>query len=385
MATTLTPAERGVPKRPSFAGGRRARPVLWWAAFGAVCGVLAIYVFGSWITSAEFTRTPTGPTPLPSWMKVSLRLQEIAFPVATVGMLYWFLIRVWFRERRVTLDGMLVVAFVGLYWQDVIYNYTALHFTYNSGFINFGSWALHIPGWISPNANKFAEPVLMAGGAYNSALLGVVMVCCGFMRRVKARYPDLGNLGTIATMFAFMFLADFIVESAWVRSGAYSFGGAVKGWTLFYGKWYQFPIYESILWGACWTGMAALRYYVDDRGRTWVEKGVDRVRVGPKGNLALRFLAVYGALNAIMIVTYNIPQQWFNLHSSPWPKSIQERSYFTQGICGPETDYECFNTNIPMQGRGSSHVSPQGKLVVPDGATEPEPVEFTREARINPF
>jgi len=385
MATTLTASDRRVLKGPIAADERRARPVLWWAGFGVVCGLLAIYVFGSWITSADFTRTAVGPTPLPEWMKASLRIQEIAFPVATVGMLYWFLIRVWLRERRITLDGMLVVAFIGLYWQDVLYNYTALHFTYNAGFLNYGSWTMHVPGWIAPHSNQFAEPFLMAGGAYNSALLGVVMVCCAFMRRVKSRYPDLGTVGTLSCMFVFMFLADFIVESAWVHSGAYAFGGAVKGWTLFYGKWYQFPIYESILWGACWTGMAALRYYVDDRGRTWVERGADRVRLGEKGKLALRFFAVYGALNMIMIVTYDIPQQWFNLHSSPWPKSIQERSYFTQGICGPGTQYECFNTSIPMQGRNSSHVSPDNNLVVPDGTPVPKPVPFTQNPKISPF
>ena len=385
MATTLTPSARVI-SGPTVEGeARRARPVLWWAGFGAVCGLLAIYVFGSWILSADFTRTPVGPTPLPGWMKISLRFQEIAFPVATVGMLYWLVVRKWRRDHELNLDSMLAVAFIGLYWQDVLYNYSALHFTYNSGFINMGSWTMHIPGWIAPHSNKFAEPFLMAGGAYNSALLGVVMLCCWFMRRFKAKHPDLGVVGTISAMFVFMFFADFIVESAWVHSGAYAFGGAVKGWTLFYGKWYQFPVYESILWGACWTGMAALRYYVDDKGRTVVERGVDRLRIGSKSKFALRFLAVYGALNMIMIVTYDIPQQWFNLHSSPWPKSIQERSYFTQGICGPGTDYECFNTNIPMQGRNSSHVSPDNKLVVPEGTAVPKPVEFTTDPQISPF
>lgn len=42
---------------------------------------------------------------------------------------YYLIVRPWRRERRLTLDGMLVIGFASIYWQDPLANYTQNWFT----------------------------------------------------------------------------------------------------------------------------------------------------------------------------------------------------------------------------------------------------------------
>ena len=74
-----------------------------------------------------------------------------------------------------------------------------------------------------------------------------------------------------------------------------------------------------------------------------------------------------------MFVTYNIPAMWIGAHSEAWPQDVLKRSYFTDHLCGDETDRAC-----PGPALRSIHVSPTGEAVVPDGTTLPDPVPYER-------
>ena len=84
--------------------------------------------------------------------------------------------------------------------------------------------------------------------------------------------------------------------------------------------------------------VCCLRYFTDDRGRTVVERGLDQVRGGFALQQFIRFLAIFAAVSACFFVFYNLPAQWFAMHSDPWPDDHQKRSYFNGGICGDGTD-----------------------------------------------
>ena len=60
----------------------------------------------------------------------------VGLPVA----IWWFIIRPWRRERRITLDGMLLVSMGLLFFQDPLLNYFNTWCTYNTWLFNRGSW-----------------------------------------------------------------------------------------------------------------------------------------------------------------------------------------------------------------------------------------------------
>ena len=105
--------------------------------------------------------------------------------------IWWFIIRPWLRERRITLDGMLMVSMGLFFFQDPLLNYFNTWCTYNTWLCNRGSWSSHIPGWVSPEVpgHQVAEPLLINAPGYAIRCLLMAIAGCWVMRKIKARWP----------------------------------------------------------------------------------------------------------------------------------------------------------------------------------------------------
>jgi hypothetical protein len=179
--------------------------------------------------------------------------------------------------------------------------------------------------------------------------------------------------------FVMYFFADLVMEGSWMLTGAYVYAGSIEGFTIGYGNYYQFPLQEALFVGIIWTAWASVRFFRDDKGRTLVERGIDDVKVGGAGKFWLRWLAFAGVFNVVFLAGYNIPWQWFSLNTTGWPKDIQQRSYFTNGVCGDGTTYACPSRDVPLnKGTRSLRVGPDGRLIVPAGAKVPTVVTTER-------
>jgi hypothetical protein len=150
-----------------------------------------------------------------------------------------------------------------------------------------------------------------------------------------------------------------------IRLGLYAYPGAIPGWTVNQGKYYQFPIYQVVLTSGLFTAWASIRYFRNDKGQTIAERGIERVQAGPRAHTGLRLLALIGVCNAVFAVVYIVPSQFFALHAGAWPKDIVDRSYLTDGLCGPGTTYACPGSDVPIPRPRSSHLGPDGNLVPP--------------------
>ena len=328
---------------------------------GAGCVAFQVYLFTAGFLR-NFTPTPTGPTPIPGLMKFGIVAQEAIGIVLWLAVLYWVIARPWRREHRLTFDGLMILCFMfATYWQDLLSNYTQISNMYNSGFINFGSWYSNVPGWLAPGGHLMPEPIIWAMPAYCYAIFGGIVLSNAFMRRVKARWPQLGTVGMMATCWAFFLFVDLLIELTWLRLGTYAYQGTVGSLTIFKGHYYQLPLYEVVLWGTAWAALACVRYFRDDNGRSVAERGIDTVRATPKQKTWLRFFALAGVMNVIFLA-YMVPFNWFSLQQDAWPKDITSRSYFTNGICGPRTEYACPGRHVPINRPDSVHVTPDGSL-----------------------
>lgn len=358
----------------------RSTPIEAFAWFGAALLALQIYVWAKWVTGPNFVAVPTGVSDPPGWMKIPLAAQCIFtcfwLPVSS----YLLIVRPWLRERRITTDGMLLASFGLMCFQDPLLNYTNVWCTYNSWLLNRGTWALDIPGWHAWGApgRVVVEPLLIILPGYSGVLL-CTMAVCWFMRRIKARWPDIGGPAMLAATYAFSVVLDVVMEGCiLVPMGTYVYPGAIRSVSAFPGTYFQFPAYQALLWGLAQTGFAVLRYYTDDKGRTFAERGLERVKGGFAKQQLTRFLAVFAVVSLIFFFGYNLPTQWFGTHADAWPEDVQKRSYFTSGICGEGTDRLCPNPLLPIESRDSAHIDPSGKLVMPEGTELPKVVSFER-------
>ena len=72
MATLQAPAEPALQHLPEAIEPKKTRLVVWWAVIGAGFLLFAAYLIAAWLIHGDIHRVPSGPTPLPDWMKIAL-------------------------------------------------------------------------------------------------------------------------------------------------------------------------------------------------------------------------------------------------------------------------------------------------------------------------
>jgi Spirocyclase AveC-like len=348
---------------------RPVRPVKWFALVGAAVLVLQVFAWVRWGLSGHMKPAPVFANDgMPRWMLINLQIMQVVNVVASIVIIYWFVIRPLIRERRLSFDGMLVLTWIQLWLlQDPIENWTQNNFAYNSHFANRGSWTSSIPGWVAPDSYKMGEPFLFGLGAYVGGMFLPMLLCCWFMRKVKQRYPRIGVAGLIGVAIAFMTVFLFVLETIWVRTGMYSYLAVVNKLSLWSGHYYQYPLYSCLSWGVFWGLMVSLRYFRNDKGESVAERGVDAVKATPKQRQVLRLLAIIGAANILYAAFYNLPMNVFAPHVDAVPQDVLNRPYLTSGLCGFGAERACPGPAIPVFRQDSAIVTPQGEMVAPPG------------------
>jgi hypothetical protein len=340
--------------------GRRLRSVVGWAWLGAAFLAVEAWAIGGWLLSGDATPTPRGTTPVPDWMLVSIRTIEAATGIGMLAVFWFFLVRPWLRDRSITRDGWMCLVFCSMAWQDSLLNYFQHWFAYNAALFNFGSWNSHVLGWMSPHGNRIANPLLFYGG-YGSVIFAGVVLGNAFVRRVVARRPGLTRPQIVGVTFGF-YAVFGMIEMVFLRAGMYAYPGGIKGLTLFHGHYYQYPVYEGLAFVSLMTAWGCMRWFRNDRGETLAERGMEHIGGSERRRTFIRVLAFAGLGNFIFVVCYSGPMAIAGLYSDPWPADVVKRSYLTDGLCGPGTDYACAGPSVPIPRRGSAHLRPDGTL-----------------------
>lgn len=366
---------------------RKTPPVKIWAFIGLLIVVFEAWVILRWVTGPFFETVPVGPSEVPTHMKVAMMFWQVISIPAALGMLYWFVVRPWRRDRHVGVDGMLCIAFATLWFQDPLSGYFGNWFTYNAWQVNFGSWTNSIPGWLGygePGA-MIVEPILTIPALYvYFHFLGAVLGCY-VMRRVARRYPGSGRIIQLAACFFVLALFDVVFELLWMPlTGMYAYPGSL-GPHIFADTFHQYPLHEAVFAAADLTFFAYIRMFLNDRGESIADRGADGVRTSALRKTVMRALAMIAVVQVGFFVTFSMGSLWIGAHAQEWPEDLQKRSYFTNGICGDTTERLCPGPNVPLirndnsgKGGGSIWIGPGGGSVGPPNTEVPRIVPFDK-------
>ena len=155
------------------------------------------------------------------------------------------------------------------------------------------------------------------------------------MRKSKQLWPNLTSFWLVAVCFGAMCLFDVLLEGIiWLPMGVFEYPGG--HWALFPDTYHKYPLNETFTIGSVFTALAAMRYFTNDKGQMVIERGYDQLRGSKTRKLALR-LAAIAFCQIAMFVGYNIPNTVIGMNSTEWPEDLQERSYFTNYLCGDGT------------------------------------------------
>lgn len=325
-------------KRSQQITAMRSTPAVYWAALGSAFLCLAAYVWGSWILSPDFRPSPAGPDPLPHNVWMSLRIVETIAALTIASMIVLFVVRPLIKDRAIGMDGLLMLNFLLMWWTDPIDNYINFSFMYNAHSVNMGSWARFIPGWGYPNPQNFPEPLLLMGGFYIGFTLINVLFGCWLLRKSSAIWPGMKRGWQFAILFLALGLIDLVVENAIMRTGIAAYPGVIKSISLFPGEVYQWPLYEAGIIAFVNTGFICLRYFRDDKGQTFVEKGIENLRLEGAKKKLVTFLALAGFIQPWFLISYYLPYNLFVIHSDTFPAYP---SYMRAQMCGEGTAYAC--------------------------------------------
>jgi Spirocyclase AveC-like len=373
------------PRAKPFASGptpteeRQTPPVKVWAFIGAVIVAFEIYVWADWIGGPYFKRVPSGPSSPPGWMKLDMIAFQIAGPIGIAALFWFVLIRPWRRSGRPPFDGLLISGLFFVSCQDPLSSYFENWYTYNSWMLNFGAWNKSFPGWMSyaQPGRMASEPILFTIPAYIYYLFGLAVIGCIVMRQIQRRW-NVGPLGLVAGCWISLAACSFVVEGLiWFPLGILTYPGGV-GPKIFPSTYHTFPLHECAFIGAIGTGLALLRFHVNDRGETVAERGISRLRLSAGKEAGLRFLAVAGIANLLFFGLYNVPVAAIVAHGAAWPKDEQKRSYLTNYICGAGSDRLCPDAHMPLRRPDGIYINAAGQVVIPKGMHLPRQVPFTR-------
>jgi hypothetical protein len=269
----------------------------------------------------------------------------------TLWLLWECIVKPFRKDGELGSDAMLVVSWLTLWFHDTFLNWTVHVFSYNAYAVNFGNWTQEVPGWLSPRSNLVPEPVLALGLSYIGQCTLGCWCAMAAMDRCKQRWPQISNLRLIAVALSTGMFLDWASEHTMVSFQLMAYLSTVPMFTLFPGKLYQFPLYEAFFFGGVIGFTGVVMYFKDDKGYTWAERGVDKLRIArTKGMKTLvRWLALMGLFHTAMFFFYSLPMQLFSINGAAFPEGVP--SYLRNGICGPDTPYPCPGPNVPIPRR----------------------------------
>jgi hypothetical protein len=272
------------------------------AILGVVFVIYQVWGYIAWIISDDFVATPPGLDPIADEVRSSLvRTQRIMVLWAVV----WTVVLVlqWRSARRLTWPMLLTIAWVSVYWQDPLVNWTGYHFSYNAYLFNRGDWISHLP-FVSHSGPMLTQPLLVEALAFYAVVPTVGLLAYGVMRFANRRLHVTSPVVLIVLAWATIFAFDAGLENLAIHQHMHAWTSVTEMLSLNAGTPQQWPIYEGVVLGVLWGLGGILMYFAAERRVTVLDDGIDTLVTASWGRGALTVLSVVGFYN-LMFLAYN--------------------------------------------------------------------------------
>lgn len=226
-----------------------------------------------------------------------------------------YLVRQCRREHRITFDAQFAIAGLLTTWVDPTVNFLQPAYMYNSNWVNLRGWCDHIPLVPNPDCGRLPEPVLFIFPTYAFGFLAAGMLGCRFMQWLRRRWPTLSTGRFLAlALLGFLFF-DLILEVIMVSSHAWSYPGSPRILSVL-GNTHRLHVPDLITAMIFFFTFAAVRYFKDDHGHTFIERHTRHLS-RPLSS-ATAFLALVGLITSVALLN-TLTVAVTGLYADPYP------------------------------------------------------------------
>lgn len=320
MSVTMT--------RPQVAAGRDAGARPWTfarglAVFGAVLLAYEAITIVRWLASGPTQVTADRDTSAASFVAAQIYL---AVMIAVSIWVLVFVVRQCRRAGRLTFDAQMIIGCgAALFW-DPFGNFIQPAFFYSSNWINLNTWAGDAPGVVNTDAGLMPQPVFIML-VYPFGLLVFTMFSNLVMRATRRRFPGWSNARVLAVGSVTAFFAAMTLEAPMFLLHLWSLPGAPAELSLFDDN-HRYASVEYLTTAMVFAGLAAVRFFKDDHGRAFTERGVSQTGA---------VLAVVGWCCSLLLVL-QLFVTYFAFKADPYPEGFPP--HLVNGLCdvGATTD-----------------------------------------------
>ena len=306
-----------MPTIPTEAAGV-GRPRWRWPHYLALAAVpvlgLQVWTVTTWLADGPRQVTEFRERTSASWY--GAHAVEAAMLIVASAVIVHLVRDVRRQGRLLTFDVMFCLCGATLWWADEALNFWVPNFLPSSNFVNLTNPCGHLPFVVNPDCGRVPDAILFFFLVETFGVLGAAMVAGAGIRRLRARFPHLSTAQVVLVIFAVGLAIDVTWESASVGIGLWNY---TLSPALHLGKaGARFPLVEALAGGVWFATFIVIRNFKDDRGRSFLERGLDHHR--PRTRSAITLLAMYGLFQFVMWVPGNLPQALASFYQPRWPR-----------------------------------------------------------------
>jgi hypothetical protein len=321
-STRVLPTETAAPRAASVRTWSLAHYL---AIVGAPVLVWNVWTVAAWLAAGPHSITQYRPPGHPvDWYGARV-FQGIAILVALVLAVY--VVRGCRRARTLlTFDLLFVTAAATQFWGDAGVNFMAPTITISSEWVNVNATCGHMPLIVNPDCGRTPDPILFLVLLETFVPLGCAIVFGRLVGRLRIKRPALSTGQLVAIVVACGFGLALLEPLVIIPLHLWNYPGTPPAIDL--GGGLRYPVWEIACFGLWFGVLASVRIFKDDRGRTIVERDLDRHR--PAVRLAITCLSLYTIFQIAIWGFASMPYWVLAIHQHPWPAEPRQ---LVNGMC----------------------------------------------------